>query len=642
MPQRLIKYMRAAGLLLADGACINISYFAAFLMRFEFSLDSDQAIGFFTIYAYNFLWLTLIKLVIYRLGGLYSSLWRYAGMEELVKVFVVTVIANGAAIAWLQMTQQYLPAGVYAMAAVLDIMLAGGLRFSYRALGGLKKPGAVGVIRKSGGPGPSEDEREAGGTKVMLVGAGDAGAAMIRELKLHPEKGRRVTVAVDDDPCKLGRRIAGVKVAGNRTGIKKLARRYGIHEIIIAIPSAPRREITEILAECNKTRCKLKILPALMDLIDEKISVNTLRDVDIENLLGREVIQANPKEISGYLEGRIVMVTGAGGSIGSGLCRRIARLKPRRLIAVDICENAAFVLAGEMKRAFPHMEMDTVIASVTDRARMEEVFDRYRPHVVFHGAACKHIALMEENPKEAVANIILGTKNLIDLSDQYAVNKFALISTGETVNPANVIGAAKRAAEMLLQQKSALSRTCYSVARLGNVLGSSGSVIPIFRRQIAEGGPLTVTHPRIRRHFMSIPEAVQLILEAGAMSEGGEVFLLDMGEPVKIMDLAENIIRLSGFVPYEDIDIQITGLRPGEKLEEELCLEEEDIKPTAYSRILTGRPLPPSPAMAELLSREGGLEESVAGILAGNSGQLKEWLRELIPNYKRYSENGGS
>lgn len=640
--EQMTKYSRILLLLLLDAACINVSYIMAFLLRFEFSLSGAQTMGYFTTYLNNILLITVVKLVIYWLGGLYNSIWKYAGTEELVKVFFVTMAANATTVTCLHMMQQFLPRGVYGIAVILDIILIGAARFTYRTIRDMKTPGSFDLIRGRKVRSVSESVLGSDVIKVMLVGAGDAGAAMIKEVKMHPENGKKVVVAIDDDQSKVGKRIAGVKIAGTRADIKRVARKHGVDEIIIAIPSASKKEITAIVAECNKTRCKLKILPALMDLIDEKVSVNTLRDVDIEDLLGREAVQVNLKEISGYLEGRIVMVTGGGGSIGSELCRQIARFKPRRLIALDIYENSVFELSNELRGRFPYLEFDVVITSVRDKDRLEEVFQRYKPHVIFHAAAHKHVPLMEGNPKEAVVNNIQGTKNLIDLSDRYAVDKFVLISTDKAVNPTNVMGATKRVAEMMLQDKSGHSRTSYSAVRFGNVLGSNGSVIPIFRKQIAQGGPVTVTHPDICRYFMTIPEAVQLVIQAGAMAEGGEIFILDMGDPVKIMDLAENIIRLSGLVPYEDIDIKITGLRPGEKLYEELLLAEEGIKTTSHDKIYVGHPLPPSPALTELLNTDAGVEQSVNEIVNYSNEEVKQWLNCLVPNYNRHPDNGRS
>jgi FlaA1/EpsC-like NDP-sugar epimerase len=385
--------------------------------------------------------------------------------------------------------------------------------------------------------------------------------------------------------------------------------------------------------------CKVKILPGLIDLINDKVSISKLRDVAIEDLLGRDTVELNTREISMYLEGKIVMVTGGGGSIGSELCRQIAKYRPRRLVAFDIYENTVFELANEIKTKFPRLEFEPVIGSVRSRERLEQVFEKYKPHVVFHAAAHKHVPLMEKHPKEAVLNNILGTKNRRELSDKHAVEKFVMISTDKAVNPANVMGETKRAAEMILQEKSGGSHTIYSAVRFGNVLGSNGSVIPIFRKQIEAGGPVTVTHEEITRYFMTIPEAVQLVIQTGAMAEGGEIFILDMGEPVKIMDLAENIVRLSGYTPGVDIDITVTGLRPGEKLYEELLLDGEGIEKTAHNKIYVGHPVKANPKLKEML--EGGnfdnikhFESKIQEVIDMTDQEVKDWLKELVPNYK--------
>ncbi len=627
----MVKFSRIALLFFADIICINFAYILSFLLRFEFTI-SDNFLLYFAYYADNIVMITAVKLIVFWLFGLYRSLWKYAGTEELVKIVLAAVAASAASIVYLEFTQQYFPRSIYVYSFVLDIVLIGGVRFGYRIVRDLRKPGAMlGLIHLlSKGGGGTEI------SKVMVVGAGDAGAAIIKDIKQHPDLGKRVVVAVDDNPNKLNQTIVGVRIAGSHTEIKHLARKYGVDEIIIAIPSANKKAIQEIVNECNKTRCKMKILPGISDLINEKVSISKLRDVDIEDLLGREPVQVNLREISGYIEGKIVLVTGGGGSIGSELCRQIARFRPRKLIALDIYENSIFELSNEIRSTYPNLEFEVVITSVRSRQRMRDVFIKYKPHVVFHAAAHKHVPLMESNPKDAVINNIVGTKNMIDLADEYAVENFVMISTDKAVNPTNVMGATKRVAEMILQEKSAHSRTSYSAVRFGNVLGSNGSVIPLFRKQIERGGPVTVTHEEITRYFMTIPEAVQLVIQAGAMATGGEIFILDMGDPVRIMDLAENVIRLSGYIPNVDIDIKVTGLRPGEKLYEELLLDEEGIEKTAHNKIYVGHPLPPSPELSEMLDKEMiCTEESINGILTMKDGEIKDWLQKLVPNYNR-------
>ncbi|HML37453.1 MAG TPA: nucleoside-diphosphate sugar epimerase/dehydratase [Bacillota bacterium] len=634
----MVKYSRIALLLLADIICINFAYILSFLLRFDFTI-SDLFWGFFVVYADNIVLITLVKLVVFWIFGLYRSLWRYAGTEEIVKIALAAVAGTAAVIVYLEFTGQMFPRSIYVYSCVLDLVLIGGVRFGYRILRDIRKPGALLNFFRTLGKGNEGPEV----SRVMVVGAGDAGAAIIKDIKQHPDLGKSVVVAVDDNPNKLHQAIVGVKIAGGHEMIKQLARKYRVDEIIIAIPSANRKAIQTIVNECNKTRCKMKILPGISDLINEKVSISKLRDVDIEDLLGRDPVQVNLREISGYLEGKIVLVTGGGGSIGSELCRQIARFKPRKLIALDIYENCVFELSNEIKSVYPHLEFEVVIASVRSRQRMREVFVKYKPHVVFHAAAHKHVPLMESNPKDAVINNIIGTKNMIDLANEYAVENFVMISTDKAVNPTNVMGATKRVAEMILQEKSTHSRTSYSAVRFGNVLGSNGSVIPLFRKQIERGGPVTVTHEDITRYFMTIPEAVQLVIQAGAMATGGEIFILDMGDPVRIMDLAENVIRLSGYVPNVDIDIKVTGLRPGEKLYEELLLDEEGLEKTAHNKIYVGHPLPPSPEISKLLDEDMVCTtDSISSILDMKDEEVKAWLHRLVPNYTNGNsgENG--
>jgi len=628
----MAKIIRIVILLIVDILIVNVSYIASFLIRFDFDVNSTIFEMWFTTYGNNILPITIVTIAVFYAFGLYTSMWRYAGTEELYKVLLAAAAASLLVLGYMNFSgPQYMPRGIYIVSFFLIVLLISASRLSYRFLRNIKNHGTIkGFIRGIGGKGLADGRVK----NVMVVGAGDAGATIVKEIKSHPEFGKRVAIIVDDSPSKLGNRISGIRIGGDRKRIRALARKYSISEIIIAIPSASNKVIQDIVGECNRTNCKIKILPGLIDLINDKVSVSKLRDVDIEDLLGRDAVELDTREISGYLEGKIVMITGGGGSIGSELCRQIARYRPRRLIAFDIYENTVFELANEIKLKFPLLEFEAVIGSVRNRERLDEVFRKYKPHVVFHAAAHKHVPLMEKNPKEAILNNILGTKNMIDMSDRHAVERFVLISTDKAVNPVNVMGATKRAAEMILQEKSGDSDVCYSAVRFGNVLGSNGSALPIFRKQIEAGGPVTVTHESITRYFMTIPEAVQLVIQAGAMAKGGEIFILDMGEPVKIMDLAENVIRLSGYVPGVDIDIKITGLRPGEKLHEELLLEGEGIEKTAHDKIYVGQPMEASGMIRELLS--SGDELFVAGVhrvLDMSDGEIKSWLKELVPNF---------
>ena len=630
----MIKYSRIAGLMLVDLLIVNFSYIFALLLRFEFEVNSNQFNQYFTVYADNIVPLTAAALIAFAMVGIYTSIWRYAGSDELVKIGIGSILASVFGLAFISIARPMtiLPRSVYIISAMMMFVLVACTRYAYRFIRNLRHPGTFNTIFLNVG---KKELIGSNMTKVMIVGAGDAGASIIKEIKQHPEYNKKVAVAIDDDSRKIGKRISGVKIAADRSKIKTMARKKGIDEIIVAIPSANHKEIQNILNECNKTKCKIKVLPSLGELINGDVSVSHLRDVEIEDLLGRDPVKVNLREISGYLEEKIVLVTGGGGSIGSELCRQIARFRPRRIIAMDIYENTVFELANEMKSKYPQLEFEVVIGSVRSRERVHEVFEKYKPHVVFHAAAHKHVPLMEKNPKEAIKNNIIGTKNLIDMADEYSVSKFVLISTDKAVNPTNVMGATKRAGEMMLQEKSTHSRTSYTAVRFGNVLGSNGSVIPIFRKQIENGGPVTVTHPDITRYFMTIPEAVQLVIQAGAMADGGEIFVLDVGEPVRIMDLAENIIRLSGYIPRVDIDIEITGLRPGEKLYEELLLDEENMKKTAHQKIYVERPLPIDPELNRLLSGEDGitLEERIEEVVKGSDSEAKEWLHTLVKSY---------
>ena len=615
-------------LVILDAVLVNVSSIASLLLRFEFSTESASFQSFFQNLVSGLAICTIIKLLVFFAASLYTSLWRYASTEEMLKIVVACVASSALCVTYRVLFNLTLPRSVYVISLLLDIILVACSRFGYRWLRDAKTPGSFNL----------EKDHTGELRRILLVGAGDAGASLIKEIKLHKEQMQKVVVVVDDNPAKVGQRILGVKIEGSRGDIPKLVRKYQVDEIVIAIPSASKKQIREIIEICHKTRCKVRTLPSLIDLLTDKVSVSALRDINIEDLLGRDPVSVDLREISGYLEGKIVLVTGAGGSIGSELCRQIARFRPRRLVLLDIYENGVFDLGTELKAKFPGLEYNITIGSVADLARMEEIFAEYKPHVVFHAAAHKHVPLMEFSPREAVANNVIGTKNCLDLAEKYRAGRFVLISTDKAVNPSSVMGATKRICEMLLQEKSKTqSVTNFSAVRFGNVLGSNGSVIPTFRRQIAAGGPVTVTDKEMTRFFMTIPEAVQLVVQAGAMAKGGEIFVLDMGEPVKILDLAENLIRLSGFVPYEEIDIEFTGLRPGEKLYEELLLNGENTAKTSHDKIYIGRPLPASESLTALL-QGGQLELSIEGLKNKKDGEIRKWIKEMVPNYTGLKE----
>ncbi|MGL5641911.1 MAG: polysaccharide biosynthesis protein, partial [Paraclostridium sp.] len=418
------------------------------------------------------------------------------------------------------------------------------------------------------------------------------GEMVIQELKNNPQLLKKPIGILDDDVSKKGRRIHNIPILGNIKDVHDLVEKYDIDEIIIAIAKISKHEKKHIIEICKQTKCKLRTIPGVYEIIDGKVDIKKIRDVQIEDLLGREPIKVNLAEMSEYLQNKVVLVTGGGGSIGSELCRQVASFNPKQLIILDNYENNAYAIQQELIRKYgSRLNLKTVIASIREEKRMDEIFNKYRPDAVFHAAAHKHVPLMEKSPSEAIKNNIFGTRNVATLADKYKVKRFVLISTDKAVNPTNIMGATKRAAEMIIQAMNEKSETEFVAVRFGNVLGSNGSVIPLFKNQIEEGGPVTITHPDIIRYFMTIPEAVQLVIQAGAMAKGGEIFVLDMGDPVKIVDLADNLIRLSGFEPNVDIKIKFTGLRPGEKLYEELLMSEEGLTNTDHKKIFIGKPI---------------------------------------------------
>lgn len=518
----------------------------------------------------------LIHTISFKLFKCYSSLWRYAGEEELVSILsacLVYVIPVYIAHRLIGIDYSIL---FYVVSTILIIGYTGGLRLVYRTGRRFKTRMVV-----------SQDSQ-----RVLVVGAGSAGQMIINELKENPQLKKVPVGIIDDDINKIGRVIHNVKILGNTSQVKEIVEKENVDEIILAMANVDKARKSEIINICKETKCKLKTIPGIYEIIDGKVDIKKIRDVDIEDLLGREPIKVNMEEMSGYIEERTVLVTGGGGSIGSELCRQIASFNPKHLIIVDNYENNAYAIQQELIRRYEgKLNLSTIIASIREYKRMDEIFNEYKPDVVFHAAAHKHVPLMENSPSEAIKNNIFGTLNVARLADTYKVKRMVLISTDKAVNPTNIMGATKRAAEMIIQTINKNSETEFVAVRFGNVLGSNGSVIPLFKKQIAEGGPVTITHPDIIRYFMTIPEAVQLVLQAGAMAKGGEIFILDMGEPVKIVDLANNLIRLSGFEPGVDIKIEYSGLRPGEKLYEELLMSEEGLTKTANSKIFIGKPV---------------------------------------------------
>ena len=437
---------------------------------------------------------------------------------------------------------------------------------------------------------------------------------------------------IDDDAAKVGNYIHGTKVVGDRNAIIEKAQELHVHEIIVAMPSASPKQMKEILDICKETGCELKRLPGIYQLVNGEVSISKLKDVDVNDLLGREPISVDLESIMGYVSGKTIMVTGGGGSIGSELCRQIAGHHPKRLIIVDIYENTTYDIQNELKAKFPDLDLVVLIASVRNTNRMNYIFETYQPEIIYHAAAHKHVPLMEDSPNEAIKNNVLGTWKIVQAADRYHVKRFVMISTDKAVNPTNIMGASKRICEMIIQTYNRRSKTEYVAVRFGNVLGSNGSVIPLFKKQIERGGPVTVTHPDIVRYFMTIPEAVSLVLQAGAYAKGGEIFVLDMGEPVRILDLAKNLILLSGHKPDEDIPIVFTGLRPGEKLYEEMLMEEEGLQETANNLIHIGKPIE--------MDEERFLEQlqELKEYVVTEPEDIREWVKRIVPTY--HPENG--
>ena len=464
--------------------------------------------------------------------------------------------------------------------------------------------------------------------RVMIVGAGSAGTMIINEMMARRELKYNPIVLIDDDKSKLGKRISGVKIEGNRYDIPYIVGEQEIDLIVIAIPSIDSKNKSEIIEICKNTNCKLQIIPGMYEILSGDATVSRIKDVDLEDLLGRDPIQLDNKGIEDYIKGRTILVTGAGGSIGSELCRQISMFQPKKLVLFDIYENNVYDIQNELREDFPDMDLSVLIGSIRDRDRLHEVFTKYKIDVVFHAAAHKHVPLMEDSPKEAVKNNVFGTLNLALEASAAGVSRFVMISTDKAVNPTNIMGATKRLCEMIVQAMDKQSKTEFVAVRFGNVLGSNGSVIPLFKRQIAHGGPVTVTHKKIIRYFMLIPEAAQLVLQAGAFAKGGEIFVLDMGKPVKIYDLACDLIRLSGLEPNKDIKIVFSGLRPGEKLYEELLMSEEGLQDTVHNKIYVGKP-----TFEDMDKLTIKLEQLRKLLELNDIDEIKHVMQMIVPTY---------
>ncbi|MBP2017882.1 FlaA1/EpsC-like NDP-sugar epimerase [Symbiobacterium terraclitae] len=550
--------------------------FLALLVRYAFE---GRAVpdGVVQAYLWSLPFIIPARVAVFSACGLYRQVWSQASLPELGQIMAATtgdavlaaIVIYGLVQHWIY-PGPFMPRSILIIAWMLNTACIGGSRLVLR----LRREWLL--TRKS-----------AAGMQhpTLVFGAGDAGALICREIKRHGESGYRVVGFLDDDPAKQGMRVAGVPVLGSRKDLGRIVKQHKITHLIIAMPSAKGRAVREISSLALDLGVHVKVLPGLYELVEGRVSVSQIRDVQIEDLLGREEVSVDLEAIAAYLSGETVLVTGAGGSIGSELCRQIAQFGPRRLVLLGHGENSIYDIHLELREKYPDLDLVPVIADVKDKARIDTVFDEFRPGVVFHAAAHKHVPLMEMNPTEAIKNNVFGTLNVAQAADRVGVGRFVMLSSDKAVNPTSVMGATKRAAELVIQWLNRQSKTVFVAVRFGNVLGSRGSVVPLFQRQIAAGGPVTVTDPRMVRYFMTIPEAVQLVIQAGAMGTGGEVFVLDMGEPVKIVDLARDLIRLSGYEPDVDIPIVFTGARPGEKLYEELLTTEEGTRATSHERI---------------------------------------------------------
>ncbi len=603
---------RIALLVILDLLIITVSGFLALYIRFDFQF-SKMEMG-YVDRELKYLPLNLmITLLLFVLFKLYRSVWRFASANEFLNVISACSASTLIQIVIMSFMKMRMPVSYYMMKYVILIVGVGSLRFAYRILRMLQEKRM----------GLRKDSRK----NTMVVGAGEAGAMIIKEFQNSRYLDQKVCCVIDDNEAKQGKYLRGVKIMGGRDDIRYLAHELQIDEIIVALPSASQSQVKEILQICQETGCELKVLPGLYQMINGEISVSKLRKVEIEDLLGREPIKLQVESVMGYVAGKVILVTGGGGSIGSELCRQIVAHKPKRLIIVDIYENNAYDIQQELKRKSPELDLVVLIASVRNTHRMNSIFETYRPDIVYHAAAHKHVPLMEDSPNEAIKNNVFGTYKTVKAADKYGVQRFVLISTDKAVNPTNIMGASKRICEMIIQMMNNHSRTDFVAVRFGNVLGSNGSVIPLFKKQIEQGGPVTVTHPEIIRYFMTIPEAVSLVLQAGALAKGGEIFVLDMGEPVKILDLAKNLIRLSGFKPFEDIPIEFTGLRPGEKLYEELLMSEEGLRETENKLIHIGKPIEFD---EERFRKE--LEE-LRKTADQDSEAIRQKVQEIVPTY---------
>ena len=608
---RMQLLVRRFFLFLTDTFLLNACVYLSLIMRFDVGIVSIEP-QYISNYVENMLPYTIISLLIFWVFRLYHSLWQYASIAEVYRIAEACITVEIVHYVCNRIAGNMLPRSCYFNAAIYLIIAICASRFMYRMIRT--------VLNKYRNIKTSNN--------VMIIGAGEATNVIMREIQSSSYLANsNIACIIDDDRRKVGKYIRGVKVIGTRDKIKDAAKLYDIDEIIFAIPSASNEVKRDILNICKETDCTLKILPGVYQMVDGEVNVNSIRNVDVLDLLGRDPIEVDIESIMGYVKDKVIMVTGGGGSIGSELCRQLVSHKPKQLIIFDIYENNAYDIQQELKINYPDANVVTLIGSIRNVSRLESVFAQYKPDIVYHAAAHKHVPLMEVSPDEAVKNNVVGTWNVARMADKYGVKKFVMISTDKAVNPTNVMGATKRICEMIVQTYNEISKTDFVAVRFGNVLGSNGSVIPLFKRQIEAGGPVTVTDPNIIRYFMTIPEAVSLVLQAGAYAKGGEIFILDMGEPVKIDDLAKNLIRLSGYTLGVDMEIKYTGLRPGEKLYEELLMKEEGLQETDNKLIHIGKPIE--------FDKENFFDnlEKLKEEAYSETGNIREYLKNVVDTY---------
>ncbi len=605
-----IRKWRIEILIILDIISIILSYIFAFFIKFGMNVSS----GYIHRYTRIMPLIIILYLIPLSIFKMYRSLWSNVGIDEVLNGLIACNIGTLLTYIFNKVLNYQIPFSIQLASGIFIFFLITCLRVSYRVYRRI-------VIYEIG---KNLNYKK----RVLVIGAGSCAHIVIDEMFKNKEMNMMPVGIIDDNNIKKGTFLRGVKVLGNRKDIKKIVKEREVDLILIAISKISAKDKKEILEICQQTNIKTKVIPGVYEIMDGQVNLTKMRDVNLKDLLGREEIKLDKEYVGSYLENKVVLVTGGGGSIGSELCRQISRFNPKKLLILDIYENSVYDLQNELSRTVPNIEKIVIIASVRDRKRMANIFKKYKPQVVFHAAAHKHVPLMENNPGEAIKNNVVGTLNTAELASNYGAERFVLISTDKAVNPTNIMGASKRLCEMIIQGLNKKSSTEFVAVRFGNVLGSNGSVIPLFKKQIKEGGPITLTHKDITRYFMLIPEAVQLVLQASAYANGGEIFVLDMGSPVKIYDLAENLIKLSGLKPYEDIDIKITGLREGEKLYEELLMSEEGLEKTPHEKIFIGRP-----GDFDINELKKDISELLDFAISENEYLIREKMKDIVPTY---------